>query len=145
MCFISYEVLCHCEERSDVAISRKGSILQNPRKILYNGHRGILCTRGEKEYASKRQLTVACDNRLVKREAYDAGEKSHTSKSAVRAAWKGNRVKNALTIYVKFIINKPNKHRTVLKANFLIQNTLNPDTGQFLIKKMVIYTARVSY
>ena len=33
----------------------------------------------------------------------------------------------------------------VLKANFLIQNTLNPDTRQFLIKKMVIYTARVSY
>ena len=36
------------------------------------GPRGILCTREEKEYASKRQPTVACDNRLVKREAYDA-------------------------------------------------------------------------
>ena len=36
------------------------------------GPRGILCTRGEKEYASIRQPTVACDNRLVKREAYDA-------------------------------------------------------------------------
>ena len=34
--------------------------------------RGILCTRGEKEYASIRQPTVAYDNRLVKREAYDA-------------------------------------------------------------------------
>ena len=35
------------------------------------GPRGILCTRGEKEYASIRQPTAACDNRLVKREAYD--------------------------------------------------------------------------
>ena len=33
--------------------------------------RGILCTRGEKEYASIRQQTTACDNRLVKNEAYD--------------------------------------------------------------------------
>ena len=38
---------------------------------LYRGPRGILCTRGEKEYASIRQPTAACDNRLVKREAYD--------------------------------------------------------------------------
>lgn len=37
---------------------------QNPREIL--------CIRGEKEYANIRQPTVACDNRLVKREAYDA-------------------------------------------------------------------------
>ena len=36
------------------------------------GPHGILCTRGEKEYASIRQPTVAYDNRLVKREAYDA-------------------------------------------------------------------------
>ena len=36
------------------------------------GPRGILCTRGEKEYASIRQPTAACDKRLVKREAYDA-------------------------------------------------------------------------
>ena len=36
------------------------------------GPRGILCTRGEKEYASIRQPTVVCDSRLVKREAYDA-------------------------------------------------------------------------
>ena len=28
-CSIPYEVLCHCEEQSDVAISRKGIIL-NP-------------------------------------------------------------------------------------------------------------------
>ena len=48
-----------------------------PHKVLNviasvnQGPRGILCTRGEKEYASKRQPTVACDNRLVKREAYD--------------------------------------------------------------------------
>ena len=39
---------------------------------LYRGPRGILCTRGEKEYASIRQPTAACDNRLVKNEAYDA-------------------------------------------------------------------------
>ena len=38
---------------------------------LYRGPRGILCTRGEKEYASIRQPTAACDNRLVKNEAYD--------------------------------------------------------------------------
>ena len=36
------------------------------------GPRGILCTRGEKEYASIRQSIVACGNRLVKNEAYDA-------------------------------------------------------------------------
>ncbi len=36
------------------------------------GPRGILCTRGEKEYASIRQAIVACDDRLVKNEAYDA-------------------------------------------------------------------------
>ena len=41
-------------------------------RALYRGPRGILCTRGEKEYASIRQPTAACDNRLVKREAYDA-------------------------------------------------------------------------
>ena len=35
------------------------------------GPRGILRTRGEKEYASIRQPTAACDNRLVKNEAYD--------------------------------------------------------------------------
>jgi hypothetical protein len=97
-CSIPYEVLCHCEEQSDVAISRKGIIL-NPtqdtfvlawrkgahkqkttdcclrqsvgQKRSYRGPRGILCTRGEKEYASIRQPTAACDNRLVKREAYD--------------------------------------------------------------------------
>ena len=40
-------------------------------KRSYRGPRGILCTRGEKEYASIRQPTAACDNRLVKREAYD--------------------------------------------------------------------------
>ena len=38
---------------------------------LYRGPCGILCTRGEKEYASIRQPTAACDNRLVKNEAYD--------------------------------------------------------------------------
>ena len=40
-------------------------------RALYRGPRGILCTRGEKEYASIRQPTAACDNRLVKNEAYD--------------------------------------------------------------------------
>ena len=41
-------------------------------RSINRGPRGILCTRGEKEYASIRQPTVACDNRLVKREVYDA-------------------------------------------------------------------------
>ncbi len=36
------------------------------------GPRGILCTRGEKEYASIRLAIVACDDCLVKNEAYDA-------------------------------------------------------------------------
>ena len=41
------------------------------------GPRGILCTRGEKEYASIRQAIVACGNRLVKNEAYDAFRATH--------------------------------------------------------------------
>ena len=41
---------------------------------------GILCTRWGKEYASVRQTFVACDDCLVKNEAYDAEEKSQTSK-----------------------------------------------------------------
>ena len=44
------------------------------------GPNGILCTRWEKEYASVRQTFVACDDCLVKNEAYDAEEKTHTSK-----------------------------------------------------------------
>ena len=36
------------------------------------GPQKILCTFGEKEYASIRQSIVACGNRLVKNEAYDA-------------------------------------------------------------------------
>ena len=44
------------------------------------GPNGILCTRWEKEYASVRQTFVACDDCLVKNEAYDAEEKSQTSK-----------------------------------------------------------------
>ena len=44
------------------------------------GPNGILCTRWEKEYASVRQTVVACDDCLVKNEAYDAEEKAHTSK-----------------------------------------------------------------
>ena len=43
------------------------------------GPNGILCTRWEKEYASVRQTFVACDDCLVKNEAYDAEEKAHTS------------------------------------------------------------------
>ncbi len=45
------------------------------------GPDGILCTRWEKECASVRQAFVACDDCLVKNEAYDAEEKEHTSKS----------------------------------------------------------------
>ena len=44
------------------------------------GPDGILCTRWEKECASVRQAFVACDDCLVKNEAYDAEEKAHTSK-----------------------------------------------------------------
>ena len=43
------------------------------------GPNGILCTRWEKEYASVRQTFVACDDCLVKNEAYDAEEKAQTS------------------------------------------------------------------
>ena len=44
------------------------------------GPDGILCTRWEKEYASVRQTFVACDDCLVKNEAYDAEKKAHTNK-----------------------------------------------------------------
>ena len=44
------------------------------------GPNGILCTRWEKEYASVRQTVVACDDCLVKNEAYDAEKKAHTNK-----------------------------------------------------------------
>ena len=37
-------------------------------------------TFGEKEYASVRQTFVACDDCLVKNEAYDAEKKAHTNK-----------------------------------------------------------------
>ena len=43
------------------------------------GPDGILCTRWEKEYASVRQTFVACDDCLVKNEAYDAEKKAQTS------------------------------------------------------------------
>ena len=43
------------------------------------------------------------------------------------------------------IQNKPNKHYTVLKLIILSIHYLTPDTGQFLLKKMVIYLARVSF
>ncbi len=43
------------------------------------GPNGILCTRWEKEYASVRQTFVACDDCLVKNEAYDVEKKAQTS------------------------------------------------------------------
>ena len=55
---------CKCLLLSSLAVS-----------ALYRGPRGILCTRGEKEYASIRQPTAACDNRLVKNEAYDGSSR----------------------------------------------------------------------
>ena len=62
MCaFGTLRFICHCEA------------------LPNRGPRGILCTRGEKEYASIRQPTAACDNRLVKREAYDASPGRDTS------------------------------------------------------------------
>ena len=41
--FMRHEELCHCEKRSDVAISRKGYLVINPRKILLylRGEKGI--------------------------------------------------------------------------------------------------------
>ena len=64
--------------RSFFILSRATHFMSLRAKI--RGPRGILCTRGEKEYASIRQPTVACDDCLVKNEAYDAEEKAHTSK-----------------------------------------------------------------
>ncbi len=50
------------------------------------GPNGILCTRWEKEYASVGQTFVACDDCLVKNEAYDAEKKAQTSKRVSIAA-----------------------------------------------------------
>ena len=61
--------LCHCERKYG-----------DPAGYCIMGPNGILCTRWEKEYASVRQTLVACDDCLVKNEAYDAEEKAHTSK-----------------------------------------------------------------
>ena len=78
-----YEVLCHCEALPTAMP------WQSPGRAPYHktharyfimGPNGILCTRWEKEYASVRQTFVACDDCLVKNEAYDAEKKAHTSK-----------------------------------------------------------------
>ncbi len=61
--------LCLCERKYG-----------DPAGYCIMGPNGILCTRWEKEYASVRQTFVACDDCLVKNEAYDAEEKAHTSK-----------------------------------------------------------------
>ena len=61
-------------------ISRKGYHIKPHARYCIMGPNGILCTRWEKEYASVRQTFVACDDCLVKNEAYDAEEKAHTSK-----------------------------------------------------------------
>ena len=58
----------YCEILSFIIIRTKYSVIASG----IRGPRGILCTRGEKEYASIRQSIVACGNRLVKNEAYDA-------------------------------------------------------------------------
>ena len=60
------------------------------------GPNGILCTRWEKEYASVRQTFVACDDCLVKNEAYDAEEKAHTSKRQTIVACDDCLVKSAV-------------------------------------------------
>ena len=63
-----------------MAISRKGYLIIKPTQdTCIMGPDGILCTRWEKEYASVRQTVVACDDCLVKNEAYDAEKKAHTS------------------------------------------------------------------
>ena len=59
---------CHCERKYG-----------DPAGYCIMGPNGILCTRWEKEYASVRQTFVACDDCLVKNEAYDAEEKAQTS------------------------------------------------------------------
>lgn len=61
--------LCLCERKYG-----------DPAGYCIMGPNGILCTRWEKEYASVRQTFVACDDCLVKNEAYDAEEKAHASK-----------------------------------------------------------------
>ena len=45
------------------------------------GPNGILCTRWEKEHASVRQTFVACDDCLVKNEAYDVEKGANKHKS----------------------------------------------------------------
>ena len=59
---------------------------KNHARYFIMGPNGILCTRWEKEYASVRQTFVACDDCLVKNEAYDAEKKAQTSKRVSIAA-----------------------------------------------------------
>ena len=58
----------------------EGNHIKSHARYFIMGPNGILCTRWEKEYASVRQTVVACDDCLVKNEAYDAEKKAHTSK-----------------------------------------------------------------
>lgn len=68
-------IICHCE-----ASPEREPYYKTHARYCITGPNGILCTRWEKEYASVRQTFVACDDCLVKNEAYDAEKKAHTSK-----------------------------------------------------------------
>ena len=57
--FMRHEELCHCEKRSDVAISRKGYLVINPRKIL-------LYLRGEKGTHKQKSERYRPDNAISK-------------------------------------------------------------------------------
>ena len=76
---------CHCERKYG-----------DPAGYCIMGPNGILCTRWEKEYASVRQTFVACDDCLVKNEAYDAEEKAQTSKRQTIVASDNRLVKSAV-------------------------------------------------
>ena len=75
--------LCHCEAPPTAmpwqSPGREPYYKTHARYFIM-GPNGILCTRWEKEYANVRQTVVACDDCLVKNEAYDAEKKAHTNK-----------------------------------------------------------------
>ena len=84
------------------------------------GPNGILCTRWEKEYASVRQTFVACDDCLVKNEAYDAEKKAHTSKRVSIIAC--NNVISKAQCATHLPEGIPYKKKTPWSASFLCDN-----------------------
>ena len=59
--------------------------------LKIRGPRGILCTRGEKEYASKRQTIVVHGDCLVKKEVCDAGTTGLANSEAEMLAFQSER------------------------------------------------------